>query len=69
MVKAKLVQLDKLRNTRNGNPVFRAHLQTPEGILAFMTKGDSAFSYEISNYLNKGEFEWVFSGGIIIGVK
>jgi hypothetical protein len=68
MIIGKLVQLDTLNNTRSGNPRYRAHIETDHGVIILLTRGDTTFSYQIKNYLNKENQHWLVSGGLILGV-
>lgn len=67
MFPAKLVRLDTMPNTKQGNPVYRAHLELDTGdILAFNTKPDSAFANVITGCLNNGTYNWHLVNGLII---
>lgn len=55
-MKAKLAQMDTLRNTINGNPMYRCIFVTPDGdIIEAWTKPDNQFAYSLPNYV--GSFQ------------
>ncbi len=62
----RIIHLERMRSSVNGNPRFRVTFQTDDGsIYVWRTRSDSSFGYQVQNELNKHGWLIVSERGII----